>query len=49
MLEKALAGGQISVLEFVDELNEYFDAADQLRQAEYEYHSAVLDLPLGYE
>lgn len=49
LLEKALAGGQISVLEFVDELNEYFDAADQLRQAEYEYHSAVLDLPLGYE
>lgn len=49
LLEKALAGGQISVLEFVDELNEYFDTADQLRQAEYEYHSAVLDLPLGYE
>lgn len=44
LLNKAFQAGQISLIEYLMELRYFFDAIDQLKAAEKEYHQAIAGL-----
>jgi cobalt-zinc-cadmium efflux system outer membrane protein len=44
LLKKALDAGEINFINYVYELNYYYDASDELRSIERDYHSAIAKL-----